>query len=318
VRRALLACLTLLCCAGVVSTAEAASTCTFVIEDATMRLAGDCTADAPIVVPDGMTFDGDHHTIVAIDPPNHRFRGAVITNGGASASVIDTNVSAAALADACLAGAERLRGIYFEGASGTIRGNTVTNVNKGASACAEGNAIEVRNASLSGEATRVEIDHNLIDAYQKSGIVVTGRVEAHVHHNEIGASATQAYQAANAIQIGAWARADIEENLITGNSSPTSDAAGTAILLVGCAEGTSIVGNRISGNSDVGIYIAADAVSVQNNRVTDAGPDGYYDVGIGNYGLGNLFSGNIVRGFARPMEGVETAGGKDLRVATLE
>lgn len=305
--------LTLVC-----SAAEAANTCTFTIADATMRLVSDCTTDAPIVVPDGVTFDGDHHTLIAIDPPDDTFRGAIITSSGATASVINTNLSAVALADTCRAGAERLRGIYFEGASGTIRGNRVIDVNKGISACPEGNAIEVRNASLTGEPTRVEIDHNFIDAYQKSGIVVTGRVDAQIHHNEIGTSAAQAALAANAVQIGAWARATVEENTIGGNSSATTEAAGTAILLVGCAAGTELLRNRVTGNADVGIYIAADGVTVQNNRLTDAGADGYYDVGIGNYGLGNRFSGNVVRGFATPTEGVESSDRGSLRIATLE
>jgi parallel beta-helix repeat protein len=314
VRRGLLACILFV----IGTAAEAASTCTFAIADATMRLVDDCTTDAPIVVPDGYTFDGDHHTITAIDPADGAFRGAVITNAGAVASVVNTNVSALSLADACRTGVERLRGIYFETASGIIRGNTIVNVNKGASACPEGNAIEVRNAALSGDAAAVEIDHNTIDAYQKSGIVVTGRVDALIHHNVIGASAAQAYLAANAVQIGAWARATLDENIITGNSSPTIDAAGTAILLIGCAEGTIVASNRVTGNSDVGIYVAADAVTVRNNRLTDSGADGYYDVGIGNYGLGNVFAGNVVRGFAKPSEGVSAMESKALRVATLQ
>jgi parallel beta-helix repeat protein len=314
VRRGLLLCACLLVCTA----AEAASTCTFALSDATMRLLDDCTTDAPIVIPEGLTLDGDHHLIVAVDPVDGTFAGAVITNAGGAASVIDTNISALSLADVCRAGAERLRGIYFEGASGVIRGNTVVNVNKGASACAEGNAIEARNASLSGEAVQVEIDHNTIDAYQKSGIVVTGRIDAIIHHNIVGASASQAYLAANAVQVGAWARATIEDNIISGNSSPTADAAGIAVLLVGPADGTIVRSNRVIGNSDVGIYLAADGVVVQNNRVSDTGPDGYYDVGIGNYGLGNVFSGNLVRGFATPTEGVEPAASRELRVATLE
>jgi hypothetical protein len=318
VRRALLALAFLLSCTGAEAAVQATATCTFAIADGTMRLVDDCTTDGPIVIPDGLTLDGEHHTVIAIDPADGPFRGAIVTNAGAFASVVNLNVSAVALADACFSGADRLRGIYFDGASGVIRNNTVVNVNKGASACAEGNAIEVRNASLSGEATRVEIGRNAIDGYQKSGIVVTGRVDASIHDNTIGASAAQAYLAANAVQVGSWARATIAGNTIAGNSSPSAGAAGTAILLAGCAEGTVVAANRVIGNSDVGLYIAADGVVVQDNRLTDTGADGYYDVGIGNYGLGNTFSRNLVRGFATPAEGVEVAESRDLRVATLQ
>jgi parallel beta-helix repeat protein len=314
VRRGLLICACLLICPA----ADAATTCTFALSDTTMRLVDDCTTDSSIVIPDGITFDGGHHTIVAIDPAGGTFSGAVLTNAGVSASVIDTSISAPSLANVCRSGAERLRGIYFEGASGVIRGNTVVNVNKGDSSCPEGNAIEARNASLSGMPVLVEIDHNTVDGYQKSGIVITGRVEATIHHNVVGASAAQGYLAANAVQIGAWAQATIENNTITGNSAPTAAAAGTAILLIGCGQGTIVRSNVVRGNSDVGIYIAADGVLVHDNRLADSGPDGYYDVGIGNYGLANLFSGNVVRGFATPSEGVEPAARQELRIANLE
>jgi hypothetical protein len=36
---------------------------------------------------------------------------------------------------------------------------------------------------------------------------------------------------------------------------------------------------------------------VERNRLTDSGPDGTFDVGIGNYGDNNVFEGNSITGF---------------------
>ena len=65
-RRALVATLFLL---AVSSAAEAATSCVFDVAAGTMRLEADCTTDASIVIPDGLTLDGNYHTITAVDPP---------------------------------------------------------------------------------------------------------------------------------------------------------------------------------------------------------------------------------------------------------
>lgn len=48
--------------------ADAATDCVFAISDTVMKLAADCTTDASIVVPDGMTLNGQGYTITAVDP----------------------------------------------------------------------------------------------------------------------------------------------------------------------------------------------------------------------------------------------------------
>ena len=88
----------------------------------------------------------DFGSITAEDPAVDHFRGAVILNDGATAHVRNLVVTSSGLANVCDAGADRLRGIMFDMASGSIVDNTVTDVNQGPSGCQEGNAIEVRNA----------------------------------------------------------------------------------------------------------------------------------------------------------------------------
>src|SRR4051812_8559912 len=199
--------------------AEAADQCLFRVSAGHLwTLDADCTVDASIVIPDGFTLDGAQHTIIAIDPPDGAFRGGVIVAGGASASVINTVISAVLLADVCQEGQDRLRGIFFNGAAGVIRGNTIVNINKGQSACPEGNGLEVRNIDLSGPATTVDISENVIEGFQKTGIVVSGNVDVAIRANSVGPSSVQRLMVTNGIQIGTGARASIEGNTVAGNS----------------------------------------------------------------------------------------------------
>ncbi len=114
---------------------QAATTCTFTIAGTTMALDADCTTDETIVVPDGFTLDGQNNAITAADPVSDHFRGGVIENGGTVAHVTRLVVNTSSLANVCDGGADRLRGIMFVGASGSITHNTVEDINQGASGC---------------------------------------------------------------------------------------------------------------------------------------------------------------------------------------
>lgn len=301
--------LMLLVLAAAAVRADAATTCTFTTAGTIMVLEADCTTDETIAIPDGFTLDGNGNTITATDPPGGHFLGAVVRNAGASASVYNLTITTLALANVCDPATPdtRLRGILFDGASGVISGNTVTNINQGASGCQEGNAIEVRNAPFDGTHPNtmfVEISHNLVSAWQKTGIVANGDVQVTIAHNAIGPSATQANLAANSIQLGFGATGLVEHNHIAGNSWCCTNFAATAVLLFE-SDGAVVRWNNImEGNADVGIYVFGDGVTVNNNRVFEAGEDGLYDIGIGNYGLDNEVTNNKVRGFATAYDGV--------------
>jgi hypothetical protein len=301
--------------------ADAASRCTFVPTGSTWTLDADCVTDRSLVVPDGITLDGAHHTIAAIDPAaGGFFRGAVIVNGGASANVTNLTITALMLEDVCQAGNDRLRAISFTGAGGVIRGNTIINVNKAGSSCQEGNSIEVVNRDPNGPAVGIEISNNVIDGFQKTGILVSGNVDVAIRGNIIGASAAQVQMAANGIQVGNGARADIDANTVAGNAWDVAEpaAAGTAILLSGSAPGTVVRDNVITGNADVGIYVMANGARVERNRLTDSGVDGKYDIGIGNYGEDNVFEGNSIVGFRTRYQGVTESDTGTTTVAARE
>jgi hypothetical protein len=299
-----------------ISPAEAATNCTFTTTGTTMTLDGDCTTDSTIFILDGFTLDGAGYTITAVDPPADHFRGAVVANEGATAYVVNLNVTASGLANACDSGDDRLRGILFEGASGAITHSSVMGLNQGPSGCQEGNAIEVRNAPFDGTHPNtqvVEMAHNMLAGYQKTGIVANGDVNVAIHHNDIGASATQANLAANSVQLGFGATGSVEHNSIDGNQwMGTSDFAATAVLIYD-ADGANVSQNNIRGNADIGIYFYADNGIVHNNRVLDEGadhPNSTYDYGIGNWGNGNSVTNNKVRGYDIPYDGVTDGNNK--------
>src|SRR5688572_28614444 len=227
-RRMRRAALVILLLAGPTASEAQQASCQFTHFGDVWVLNHDCVTYASIEIPDGVTLDGNQHTIFAVDPPDTTFQGGIVVARGGTASIVNTTITAVLLANRCHAGASRLRGIYFEGASGTIKGNTIDNVNKGTSSeCEEGNGIEVRNDRIGGPPSEVEIDHNLIDRYQKTGVIVHGNVNALVQFNVIRASVAQDVLAANAVQIGPGALARIEHNIIAGNSFSGPQAAAT-------------------------------------------------------------------------------------------
>ena len=291
------------------SAAAVAVPCTFLESGTTMRLTASCATTSSIVIPEGFTLDGGGYTIAGVDPAGGHFTGGVLTNGGVTANVTSVVVTVIGLQDICDAGVDRLRGIYFAGASGSITHSTVTGINQGPSGCQEGNAIEVRNFGESAQTSVVEIAHNSVIDYQKTGIVCNGASVCSVHNNTVGASATQANLAANSVQYGFGSTGSLDNNSITGNSWQVDPYWDATAVLVYQSNGVRVTSNRIDGNSDVGIDAEADNLLIDKNKLTDTGADGAYDIGIGNYGNDNAITKNSVSGFSTPYEGV--TGGKN-------
>ena len=286
------------------ASSSAKAACTFTDVGTTMTLDGDCTTDTTITIPDGWTLDGQGYTITAIDPDGLHFVGAVVQNAGALAHVTNLGVTASNLANVCDAGGNRLRGIMFEGGSGSITHTVVTGINQGNSGCQEGNAIEVRNAPFDGthpNTQTVEITNNYIDDYQKTGVVANGDVEVSVTNNFIGSADLPNYIAANSVQIGFGGSGDINHNSILGNqwdvvSSPQWVA--TAILIY-IADQANIKNNVIGGDwTDIGVYAAySGTVNIMNNTVArgTSGADTIDGYGVGVWFYGNSGKSKLVR-----------------------
>ena len=298
--------------------AQAQSECRFTRSGSVVTLMADCTTETSIVISDGMTFDGNTHSITAVDPPGGYFQGPIVVARGGSASIINTRVTAALRANVCAEGEARLRGIYFDGASGEIGSNTVDSIHRVPSSCEEGNAIEVRNRASDGAASTVTIHGNYIDQYQKSGIVIHGRVEALVRGNFVGSSVSAGMLGPNAVQVGPVAGGRIERNQIAGLFVGTPMAGGSAVLLIASGAATVVEGNDITADTDVGINVVADQAIVANNRIVDAGDETRNDAGIVNSGIDNVYINNTIVGFRTPQVGVEENAPPSRRLQQIE
>jgi parallel beta-helix repeat protein len=202
------------------------SACDFRISGDTMTLVADCVTDHTILVPDEFTLDGAGHKITAVDPAGNHFRGAVVMNAGDFAKVKNVEITASGLADICDGGVDRLRGILFDDASGSITNVNVHGVRQGLSGCQEGNAIEVRNFAVSQTLRSVTIANNTVSEYQKNGITVNGTVNGTVTGNTVTGAGPITYIAQNGIQVGFGGSALIRGNIVSGNYyTPASDTA---------------------------------------------------------------------------------------------
>jgi hypothetical protein len=296
-----------------------AQNCTFTTSGKTQTLNADCTTTSSIIIPNGFTLDGAGHTITAMDPSGGHFTGGVIQNGGATASVTNVKITTSGLAEVCDAGADRLRGILFEGASGSITGNEVNNINQNQgpvlSGCQEGNAIEVRNFGSSATTIRVRIDGNTISGYQKTGIVANGNTDATVTDNVVTGYGPQGYIAQNGIQIGFGATAAVKHNQVSGNAyTGSSTVSGGIIVVAGPGYGSAysvgdqIMNNTLSGN-DIGVWLTqfdsdgnapATATNakvvgniINNNALTNALP---YQAGVADQGNNDKIISNTISG----------------------
>jgi hypothetical protein len=222
------------------------------VPNTTITLVADCQTNHTLLVPDGWTLDGDGYTITAVDLAGDHFRGAVVKNGGSTAYVKNLTVTTSGLANACDGAGppdERLRGILFDGAGGSITNNTVTGINQGASGCQEGNAIEVRNAPFdnTGANLTVTISGNQVTNYQKNGITANGSVAATITNNTVTGAGSINYIAQNGIQVGFGATAIVKGNTLSMNNY-TPDSYVACGLLLYQADGVKASKNTFSAN----------------------------------------------------------------------
>jgi hypothetical protein len=249
------------------------TSCSFTTDGATMTMTlnGDCTTDETIGIPDGWTLDGGGHTITGIDPPGGHFVGGVVENAGAVAHVRDLTVTVSGLANVCDGGEDRLRGILFTGADGSIVGNVATGINQGSSGCQEGNGIEVRNAPFDGShpgTKEVTIAGNVVTGYQKNGITANGDVRATIRDNVVTGAGMVDYIAQNGIQLGFGATGHVRGNLVSGNWYTPEDFVAAGILVFE-ASGAMILDNTVA-DSQIGVAIESwcfGAPAASNNKV---------------------------------------------------
>jgi hypothetical protein len=247
--------------AFVSSETYATQPCTFTTKakSKVMKLDADCSTTGPILIPEKFTLDGQGHTITAVDPPSDHFHSAIVQNAGAVAHVRNVTLTASNLADVCDTGDDKLRGILFDGASGSITKTTITDVNKsGQGDCAaQGASILVRNAPFDETHPKpeqhVHITHSTITGFSKIGIAANGNLTAQIAHCTVqGLSGTGiAVDGEDAIVIEQGALGGASHNTIT--QTWNSGDPETLGIFVFESDKVHVGGNTINGSKE-GIF----------------------------------------------------------------
>lgn len=169
------------------------------------------------------------------------------------------------------------------GGSALIADNHITHIRDTPfSGCQNGVGVLVgRNfENTTGSATVV---HNLIDDYQKGGVVVDGDVagpasQAGVAYNEIDGIGPTAVIAQNGIQVSRGAIADVHHNVVTGNVYSPATTTGEGILLYQeSSSQTTVHHNDVYGNSDgIGLYTTTNTDVAHNDSHDNVPYDGLF------------------------------------------
>jgi nitrous oxidase accessory protein NosD len=201
----------------------------------------------------------------------------------------------------CALPEERHTGVRIGNGSATLFGNHITEIRNAVPAlygCQDGIAVQV-GRRLELQAGAATLRNNLIDRYQKGGVVVDGEgSSALITQNEVAgdrAPAISAIIAQNGIQISRAASAHVHHNLVHDNffcCNGSNDAA-SGILLFSTSASVTVDHNVVRDN---GIGIALFEVTsmlVDHNDVTGNRNDG---VAAYNGSADNTISYNHITG----------------------
>jgi parallel beta-helix repeat protein len=223
---------------------------------------------------------------------------AIRVTDGTGALVSDNDISGANIGS-CVGG---FWGIYLRDVSGTVELNDVGGIGNGiTTGCQEGRAIEVKGAGT------VIIDQNLVEEYQKSGIIVRDTVNSTISGNTTTGEGLSTIIAMNGITVTSTGTTMISGNSTSGHiyTPPmvASEAASCGILTLSTA---TITGNTSTGD-EVGICaIGGSGSSVTLNDVISHTQQGIMVDGATNIGVsGNLVDGNGNAASADAGDGVD-------------
>ena len=172
-------------------------------------------------------------------------------------------ISGPFVASGCVGFPDRHTGVRVFNGSATIYGNHITAIHDASPlnfGCQDGVGVLVGRA-IQGQTGSAVIRQNLIDDYQKGGIVIDGSGSyAEIRQNEVVGSGPTPIIAQNGIQIGRDSHAVVDHNRVTRNAFgvppvPTDSADATGILLYNLTGGVQASYNDVYANED-GILVA--------------------------------------------------------------
>jgi hypothetical protein len=163
-----------------------------------------------------------------------------------------------------------------EGGSATLSGNRITEIRSTTLAffgCQNGIAVLIIDAGA-----YADVAHNLIDRYQKGGVVVDGMgAAADIHHNEIVGPGPQPTIAPNGVQFSTDATGEVDHNEVSGNSFTGGGFAGTGIILFDLRGDVNVHHNEVFMNDDgISLYTAQNLLISHNYSHDQSIFDGLY------------------------------------------
>ncbi len=251
--------------AGTVNDASATTDCVFTKKGKTWELVFNCTTDAAIVIPDGVTVDGKGFFVSIVDPPGGNFSGAAFTNSGKSANF--KNFSLTGFLDlGCVANVPM--GIDLNGAASKITGVTVKLFKNGnSSECPETIAIHAGNfpANPNAPYLNVTVKNSRVDAMSR-GIVIDGKMNARIE-----GSIMNPFIASSPVERAAVAGLGGAKLTLASNNFNAIRSAGLSAMavLLQSAGKTTIQRNTLKG-CDSGIIITGGGTTtITKNEITN-------------------------------------------------
>jgi parallel beta-helix repeat protein len=176
------------------------------------------------------------------------------------------------------------------GGSALITDNHITNIHDTPfSGCQNGLGVRVgRNFDMPGTVGSATIVHNVIDNYQKGGIVVDGLLagppfsQAEVAYNQVQGVGPTPVIAQNGIQVSRGAIANVHNNTVSGNSyitvPPLPPTTSVGILLFeDSSPNTQVSHNEVYANDEgIGLYTTTNTTISHNSAHDNLSGDGLF------------------------------------------
>jgi uncharacterized repeat protein (TIGR01451 family) len=173
-------------------------------------------------------------------------------------------------------------GIFvYEGAKANIENTYILDIRDSSlSGCQNGVGIQVGYSGTPASAATATLKNNLVQGYQKTGIVIAGSgTSATVTGNTVTGAGQTNQLAQNGIQVSAGAVAALTHNTVRGNQcnhascgpDPMTQTQAVGILLYNPGAGTTVSQNTITQN-DLGLYSSSgsadNSVAISANLLT--------------------------------------------------
>lgn len=226
----------------------------------TWHLRADCAATAPLVLLDGVTFDGNGHTMWVVDGEMAPFEGNVILGYGGTASVRNVTIDGSNLTQSCEQG-QHLQGVRFFDVEGTISHVTVKHLNPDPETmCGHGIVIEGPETIEDGrQVSTTTVEHSTIQQVGGIGIFVWDAVHATITGNVVTGAGNRGIGF-----LGPAATGAVTENTVGGTGHIGIGIDGSTAVI--------IAGNAVTDSATAGIVAqnGATKVRIEGNQIKGA------------------------------------------------